>query len=103
MRLCAGRPSAKNRPLVEMPPPMQLHECAHRRLAVDPASGAMQIVCGLAQQILGLDRDTACQVDESVCARCGRLPAPTAALPNAVVASVVYNVSMLLVEAGRTP
>ena len=70
---------------------MQLHECSHRRVTVDMASGARRLVCGLAQQVLGLETDTEFQIEESVCASCGKLLPPTTAAPNAVVASVIWN------------
>ena len=72
---------------------MPLHECSHRRVIAGQSSGDSSYACGLAQQILGIDDVVECRVDESVCASCGRLLAPSTAAPNAVVASVVWAIS----------
>jgi glycosyltransferase involved in cell wall biosynthesis len=70
---------------------MLLHDCSHRRVITDDAVGAPYVVCRLAEQILGLPTDAHCRVDELVCRSCGRHAPPTAAAPNAVVASIVYD------------
>jgi glycosyltransferase involved in cell wall biosynthesis len=49
--------------------------------------------CALAQRLLGLDSAQACRVGRDACTACAQLPLPAADRPNAVVASLVYDLA----------
>lgn len=68
---------------------LPLAPCSYRL----PGGDGTRYRCSLAQQIMGLRDAAECRVEAAACDACGRLEAPSAARPNAVVSSLVYGIA----------